>query len=72
MAKTIGDYWRSCNNSQLAMNMVDFLVSLLTNVGVNEEEINIEHEYTTMLDFFNTEYEELPEEKSTNGYSYIH
>ena len=53
-------------------NMVDFLVSLLTNVGLSETEIDIEHEYSTMLEFFNTEYEELPEEKSINGYSYIH
>ena len=69
--KTIGDYWRSCTNEQLATNLVDFIISILVHAGIDEKEIDIATEYRIILDFFNTEYEELPEESSVNGYSYI-
>ncbi len=71
MTKTIGDYWRSCSNEELATNMVDFIISLLVNAGIDETLIDIETEYNIMLDFFNAEYDELPEASSSNGYSYI-
>lgn len=71
MAKTIGDYWRSCDNEALAMNLVDFLVNLLVSVGVSEKDIDLEFEYRIILDFFNAEFDELPDDSSNNGYSYI-
>lgn len=71
MAKTIGDYWRSCSNEELATNMVDFFISMLTTAGISEDEIDIAQEYAIMLDFFNAEFEELPQSSSNNGFSYI-
>ena len=72
MTKTIGDYWRECTNEQLAVNMVDFLISMFKGMGIDERDLDLPTEYEIMLDFFNEEFEELPEAKSNNGYSYIH
>lgn len=73
MVRTIGDYWRSCTNEELAVNMVDFLVTLLVNAGLSEEDIDMEAEYTILKNFFNTEYEDYSENnKSSNSFSYLH
>lgn len=73
MVKTIGDYWRSCNNEELAANMVDFLVTLLVNSGVPEKDIDMEAEYVILRDFFNTEYEDNSSSStSSNSFSYLH
>lgn len=73
MIKTIGDYWRSCTNEELAANMVDFLVTLLVNAGLSEEYIDMEAEYAVLKNFFNTEYEDYSENnKSSNSFSYLH
>lgn len=72
MIKTIGDYWRECDNEGLASNMVDFFASLLVNAGVDADDIDLVEEYKVMLNFFNTEYESEEEVKPTsNGFSYI-
>ena len=72
MKKTIGDYWRSCSNEELATNLADFIVSLLVNAGIREDEINFAAEYSIFLEFFNTEYEEFASKSnSSNGYSYL-
>jgi hypothetical protein len=73
MIKTIGDYWRSCNNEELAANMVDFLVTLLVNAGISEKDIDMEAEYAILKDFFNTEYEDNNDSIiSSNSFSYLH
>lgn len=70
--KTIGDYWRSCNNDELATNMVDFIISLLVSAGVPEDEIDMLAEYAILKQFFDTEYEEADDVKPmSNGFSYI-
>ena len=70
--KTIGDYWRSCSNEELATNMVDFLISLLVSAGIPEDEIDMITEYAIMQEFFNTEYDDVEDKKPTsNGFSYI-
>ena len=73
MIKTIGDYWRSCSNEELAANMVDFLVTLLVNAGISEKDIDMEAEYAILRDFFNTEYEDNNDSIiSSNSFSYLH
>lgn len=58
MIRTIGDYWRSCSNEELATNMVDFLMSLLSSAGISEDSIDMVREFEVMLEFFNTEYDD--------------
>lgn len=72
--KTIGDYWRECNNEELASNLLDFITSMLIQAGVDEDEIDLISEYEILVNFFDTEYEEADEEHlnpSTGGFSYI-
>lgn len=72
--KTIGDYWRGCTNEELANNMLDFIISMLTQAGISEEDLDMTSEYNILLNFFNTEYDEEEEEflnGSTGGFSYI-
>lgn len=72
MIKTIGDYWRSCSDEELATNLLEFLVTLLVNAGISEDQINFAAEHAILVDFFGTEYGELEEEPdSSNGYSYL-
>lgn len=76
MIKTIGDYWRSCSNEELATNMVDFLMSLLSSAGISEDSIDMVREYDIMLEFFNAEYDDydMTDHHPNNfsgGFSYI-
>jgi hypothetical protein len=71
MGRTIGDIWRECNNTELATQMVDFVVAFFTSMGIDERDIDITKEYQTFLDFFNTPVKELPKRDSNNGYSYL-
>lgn len=72
MKQTLGDYWRKCDNEELATNMVDFLMELMKQMDIPIEEIDWEHEYNVFLSFFNTEYEVDGEESIGNKFTYVH
>ena len=71
MGKTVGDLWRESDNAELATEMVDFVIEFFKVLGVEETVIDMTTTYTTFLEYFNTQIDDVYKNEASNGYSYL-
>lgn len=70
MKKNIGDMWRESSNEVLAQLLLEVLMEMLKELELDLTLFDMEAEYETLLDFYNTEFESEVD-SNTGGFRHL-